>query len=557
VLNNYYTLLHLSREFNAALSGVRVRQASTRLKHTLDIIFETQNDGLAGLVVSCAPQNNFIYIEGSANGKMKGANVFPEMIGKMVAAVGVVDNERQLYVEFTDHNFLRINLFGSAANAYYTNSEGVIVNSFLKPSASIGKRLAIPPNSVDFPTDSDDLRLRFLDTTGDIAHRLSRAIPTVDSILAREISYRYYLSQGKHHDHDNDARVEFESLNKVLATIRNELLAPLPRIYFSDNDGKPVAFGLIELGYLQVKALKKYDSVNACARDFVINFDRSKKTLNVKADVVRRLNRKIDFMRRTMAKIEADLTNDRSERYQHFGEYLMSHLPDIKQGDTSIPIEQSETEIKLDPALKPVQNAQAYFDKAKHARLSIRQAELRKKELTTELKETESLLEQVRQQENIEPREQDKFFTSLKENRSVEESLRSPFREFEHNGYRIYVGKDAKNNDELTFGFAKPNDIFLHARGVSGSHVLIKNFSREYPQKPVLQFAARIAAHYSKARSSGIVPVAYTMRKFVKKAKGKPGAVFLDREEVIFVKPGIPDKSATQEKSPKKRFKGK
>lgn len=111
-------------------------------------------------------------------------------------------------------------------------------------------------------------------------------------------------------------------------------------------------------------------------------------------------------------------------------------------------------------------------------------------------------------------------------------------------GYKIYVGKDAKNNDRLTFGFAKPNDIFLHARGVSGSHVIIRNSSREFPQKPILQFAASIAAHYSKARTSGIVPVVYSMRKFVKKAKGKPGAVLLDREEVILVKPEIPLKTA-------------
>lgn len=115
-----------------------------------------------------------------------------------------------------------------------------------------------------------------------------------------------------------------------------------------------------------------------------------------------------------------------------------------------------------------------------------------------------------------------------------------PFREFEKNGYKIFVGKDAKNNDNLTFGYAKPNDIFLHARGVSGSHVIIKNPTREFPQKPVLQYAASIAAHYSKARTSRIVPVAYTMRKFVKKAKGEPGAVLIDREEVIYVKPEIP-----------------
>jgi predicted ribosome quality control (RQC) complex YloA/Tae2 family protein len=141
---------------------------------------------------------------------------------------------------------------------------------------------------------------------------------------------------------------------------------------------------------------------------------------------------------------------------------------------------------------------------------------------------------------NVETSADVEAITLMSKREKAREEARTPFREFETNGYKIYVGKDAKNNDELTFGFAKPNDVFLHARGVSGSHVIIRNGSREYPQKQVLEFAASIAAHYSKARTSGIVPVAYTMRKFVKKAKGQPGAVLLDREEVIYVKPGIP-----------------
>lgn len=280
--------------------------------------------------------------------------------------------------------------------------------------------------------------------------------------------------------------------------------------------------------------------MNDCIRDFVINFDRSKKTRIIKADLTGSVNKKIDSIRRTLAKIESDLSNGRAEKYQASGEYLMSHLGSIKQGDTSISNDESETEIKLNPALKPVQNAQAFFDKAKHARLSIQQAEQRKKELTKELRVAEALMERIEEQSDAGLIRTMKNSGTASQLIPKDKSLPSPFREFEKNGYRIYVGKDAKNNDALTFGFAKPNDVFLHARGVSGSHVIIRNSSREYPQKEILRFAASIAGHYSKARTSNIVPVAYTMKKFVKKVKGKPGAVFLDREEVIFVKPEIP-----------------
>jgi len=535
MLNNYYTLLHLSQEFSGLLSGAKILQASTRSKHVLDILFETQNENTSKLVISCLPQDNFIFMEHYAARKLKGANVLHEIVGKVTRLAGVVVNERQLYIEFSDQTFLRINLFGSAANAYYADSVGKIINSFLKPSANIGKKLAIDANSMNFPANGDDLQSRFENVTGELAHRLSKCIPTVDATLAREISYRYHLNNKSGH------QINFEILYKIFFWIRDELLTPSPRIYFSEKDSTMVAFGLIELKHLQLNNFKRYDSVNKCVRDFAIDFDRNKKTQIVKANLVGRVNIKINSIRRTLAKIESDLSNSRAEKYQIFGEYLMAHLGDVKQGDTSVFIDESKTEIKLDPALKPVQNAQIFFDKAKHARLSTRQAEQRKKELTKELRQVEALMEQVEKHGEAD------IVKSLKSDgtasrliSSGDEGAHSSFREFEKNGYRIYVGKDAKNNDALTFGFAKPNDVFLHARGVSGSHVIIRNPSREYPQKEIIQFAASIAGHYSKARTSNIVPVAYTMRKFVKKAKGKPGAVFLDREEVVLVKPEIP-----------------
>jgi len=551
MLNSYYTLFHLSREFNDSLSGARILQATTRVRHTLDILFQTRKGDANKLVVSCLPHANFIYMERSVGRKMsegslrrKGANVLPEINGKMVAAIGVVTNERQVSFDFSDRDSLRINLFGSAANAYYTDSGGVVINSFLKPSVNVGKRIVINSGSIGFPADSADLQSRFLGTTGDIAHRLSRCIPTIDAILAREISYRYHESLRKHSGPETESQIDFEILIRVFSEIREELLTPSPRIYFSEHKKIPAAFGLIELKHLQTDNFKGCDSVNECVRDFVTSSDRNEKALAVKTEMVKRLDKKINSIRRTLAKIESDLSDNRVERYRAYGEFMMSHLNDIKKGDKSFFIDDGRTEISLDPALKPVQNAQAFFDKSKQARASIRQAEQRKKGLTEELEETEALLVKIEEQNDVDLAKLPKKDGAASKWISLEaEGRRSPFREFEKNGFKIYVGKDAKNNDALTFGFAKPNDVFLHARGASGSHVIIRNHSHEYPQKEILRFAASIAAHYSKARSSGVVPVAYTMRKFVKKAKGKPGAVLLDREEVIFVQAGIPTKA--------------
>lgn len=108
-------------------------------------------------------------------------------------------------------------------------------------------------------------------------------------------------------------------------------------------------------------------------------------------------------------------------------------------------------------------------------------------------------------------------------------------------GFTAFVGKNASNNDELTMRFAKPNDLWFHARGTSGSHVVLKLNKPEKPPKHILEKAAELAAYYSGARNAKYVPVIYTFKKFVRKPKGANiGAVVVSKEEVIMVEPKLP-----------------
>ena len=117
----------------------------------------------------------------------------------------------------------------------------------------------------------------------------------------------------------------------------------------------------------------------------------------------------------------------------------------------------------------------------------------------------------------------------------------SPYRVFElSEDFTVYLGKNAENNDQLTKQFAKPNDIWLHARGVSGSHAIIKG--KGIPPKHIIEKAAAIAAYYSQSRNASYTPVSYTFKKYIRKKKGShPGAVMMEREEVIMVKPYNPN----------------
>jgi predicted ribosome quality control (RQC) complex YloA/Tae2 family protein len=103
------------------------------------------------------------------------------------------------------------------------------------------------------------------------------------------------------------------------------------------------------------------------------------------------------------------------------------------------------------------------------------------------------------------------------------------------------VGKNARNNDLLTQKHTHKEDLWLHAKDVSGSHVVLKHRSGKPFPEDVIEIAAELAAYYSRRKRDSLCPVSYTPKKYVRKPKGaEPGAVVLEREKVLLVQPRNP-----------------
>jgi predicted ribosome quality control (RQC) complex YloA/Tae2 family protein len=206
-------------------------------------------------------------------------------------------------------------------------------------------------------------------------------------------------------------------------------------------------------------------------------------------------------------------------------------------------------QVSLDPKLSPAENAQRYFKRFRKAKAGLPKIQGRLAEVRTQLKELESLrrsLQAASKKENVEDIAARLGQLGLRTvppspRRSVrgKQPASRPLTISLDQGWTILVGRNNRENDLLTHAIARPGDLWFHAQGVPGSHVILRREERKVePSKRILEETASVAAYFSRARHSKTVPVVYTEKRYVRKPKGaKPGSAVVEREKTLFVKP--------------------
>ena len=201
--------------------------------------------------------------------------------------------------------------------------------------------------------------------------------------------------------------------------------------------------------------------------------------------------------------------------------------------------------IKLDTKLSFKKNVDRYFEKSRDSKINFEKSSKLYLSTKKEFEKLKFYQQQLEKNPTLEDINQimKELKIKDKEKLSLNDEIDSRFKHYVlEKKYHVFVGKDSVNNDLLTTKFAKQNDFWFHARSVSGSHVVLRiENTKEAIPKSVLKKAASLAAYHSKAKTAGIVPVSYTLKKYVVKRKGMPiGQVSLLKEEVLLVKPEIP-----------------
>ncbi len=253
----------------------------------------------------------------------------------------------------------------------------------------------------------------------------------------------------------------------------------------------------------------------------------------------RRQERKVLQLKRQLQKtLQADALRER-------GTLILSRLHAIEPGSDSVTLtgfDGAPVTIALDPKRSAQDAANRLFHQARRLERGARRVTEKIKEARDRIAHLADLETRIGQGED--PRIAGALYAraepdakGTRHSKRAEPSL--PYTSYlSSGGIEIRVGRGAAHNDELTFHYARPNDVWLHARHASGAHVVLRWPRPERPPRSDLEEAATLAAIHSKGRDSGVVPVDWTRRKWVRKPRGAPrGAVSLERVETVFVQP--------------------
>ena len=253
-------------------------------------------------------------------------------------------------------------------------------------------------------------------------------------------------------------------------------------------------------------------------------------------EVERRRRKHAALVRQQEAQEDPDAIRARAD-------LLLARLADVPGGAESVELEGFDGEpvtLPLDPARSPTENAEDLYGRAARAERAREALPGRIEAARSAVEEAESALRAVRAGERA-AADVPGLSAPQAGRKSGKDSSRPtlPYRTFRTSGgLEVRVGRDARRNDDLTFRHSAPEDVWMHARHVGGSHVVLRWAESGAPPARDLEEAAVLAAWHSKARNAGTVPVDWTRRKYVRKPRGAArGSVTIQRAKTVFVKP--------------------
>ena len=486
-----------------------------------ELVFETEGtEGTQFIRAHLLPPQVYLSFPSQFHrAKRNSVSLFESLIGDQIRSCRVFSNERALKFELSSGKVLVFKLHGNRSNCLLYLPEATEPEVWFRNVISEDKTL-------DWRTLDRQLDLsleHFIELEGNV----SQFLPTLGPVPRAWLKEKGYL--------DLDLNAKWELIQELLDLLDSPLYALV------EKEGELLLSLMPEP---EAKATYS-DPIQACNELFyqalvLGSFEKEKNSLL--KSYQDQLKRTEAYLKKSGEKLQ-ELKD--SPPPSQLADVLMANLHVFGESTREAELDNFYTGEKVKVSLKPNQKSQdlaaSLYRKSKNRQLEIDQLEKTLAAKKAQAQSLQSLLDRLQEAQDF--RALKEFKKEHKEDLPASKTeVSSPFKVFEVEGYTVWVGKSAKDTDEMLRNFVHKDDLWLHARQVPGSHVIIRRKGMPIVPQQVVERAASLAAFYSKLKTDSLSPVIVTEAKFVRKVKGSaPGSVVVDKEKVILVAPKGPD----------------
>lgn len=459
--------------------------------------------------------------------------------------------------------FLIVELMGKHSNIIFCDDKNIIVDSIKHISGFVSSvREVLPGREYFIPKTQEKLdpltvsQEEFIQGVCSKPMEIGKAIYStltgISPLLANEICHRASIdgTAATASLTDIEKIHLFGVFGRFVEDIRAH--AYVPNIIYDGTE--PIEFSSTKLTCYEDKQSKVFDSISEVLETYY----------SLKNTITRIRQKTVDYRRivsnaldRARKKYDLQLKQlkdtDKKDKYKVYGELINTYGYSLEDGSKNLVCtnyyDNTEITIPLDPQLSAGENAKKYFEKYNKLKRTFEALTKYIEDTREEIEHLESISNALDialvEEDLVELKEElmdfgyiKRKFTGGKPGKKQKITSR-PFHYLSSDGFHMYVGKNNFQNDELTFKFATGNDWWFHAKGMAGSHVVVKTNGEELPDR-TFEEAGRLAGYYSKAKGNDKVEIDYTEKKNVKKpGGGKPGFVVYYTNYSLVITPDI------------------
>ena len=444
--------------------------------------------------------------------------------------------------------YLIAELMGKHSNLIFCREDGTILDSIKHVSLAVSSvREVLPGRTYFIPHTQDKLDpltaspAEMIEAVCAKPAPLGKAIYTsltgFSPAMAEELCHRSFLESARPAAalENRERDMLQHQLLRLMENIKGEDLTP--RIYY--NGKEPAEFSAVPLTMYEDLDAQSFEDMSGLLESYYAVKNTLTRIHQKSADLRRVVQTALERTRKKYAlQLKQLQDTEKREKYKVWGELIHTYGYGVPEGARSMQAlnyyTNEEITIPLDSTLTAQENAKRYFDKYGKLKRTFEAVTKLLEETRNEIEHLESIqtaLDMALTEEDLAPVREELVEYGYIRRKSGRNSGKKPklssrpYHYLSSDGFDIYVGKNNFQNDELTFQFASGNDWWFHAKGVPGSHVILKSEGRELPDR-AFEEAGRLAAYYSKNRGGDKVEIDYVEKKHVKKpGGGKPGFV--------------------------------